>query len=69
MDTDRVENASVNCPKGDKDADLGHCADAHETAVFLKDTGNQCHGCSHGKLASEHLKKVAAAKLLDMDEV
>ncbi len=64
MDTNRVEDADVDhCPKGDPLANLGHCADAHETAVFLGDTGNPCHDCLSGRVASEHLKKVTASKL------
>ena len=66
MDTNRVEDATVeHCPKDDPLANLGHCADARETAVFLGDTGNPCHSCSYGKVASVHLKKVKAAELLN----
>lgn len=66
MDTNKVEEAAVDhCPKGYKDVNLGFCAGVHESAIFLGEKDDLCHDCSHGKLASEHLKKVNAAKLRD----
>lgn len=68
MDTNKVEEAAVDhCPKGDPKANLGHCADSYEfvRTGFFADTENPCYNCSYGKLASEHLKKVNAAKLRD----